>query len=300
MLTEQVMRGILHELPGQTFAFKRMQRLWTPEEAARFEQELEYLSGKYPVDEVVESYVYYTKNMMDETKYFHEHGDYRYHSFEEVNRLFYSDQEATTKSMIGLCLAEYLWESLLLTHRFFEREIREAEGENYLEIGPGHGKYFCEAYNLGQFKKYTAVDVSPTAISLTAEYMNSCGNIQKAYELRCQDATLLDPEKEKYDFITIQEVLEHLEDPEGMLQKIGELLTAEGKGYVLVPICGPSPRHIYLFRNRAHVRSVVEEAGLEIVREKYITSNNMPAEEAEAKMLPINAALIVKKEKQNL
>ena len=67
------------------------------------------------------------------------------------------------------------------------------------------------------------------------------------YSLLCQDATRLDPEKEKYDFVTIQEVLEHLEDPEGMLRKIGELLTPEGKAYAMMPICAPSTQHIFLF-----------------------------------------------------
>lgn len=298
MLAEQVMRGILHELPGQTFVFKRMQRLWTQEEKDRFERELEYLTEKHTVKEIVDSYVYFTETTMEERKYFQKHGDYRCHSFAEVNEKFYSNQETTTRRMIGLCLAEYLWETVLLTHRFFEREIWEAKGENYLEIGPGHGKYFCEAYNLGRFKKYVAVDISPTSIALTAEFMKDHGiNRGGVYSLLCQDATQLDPEKEKYDFVTIQEVLEHLEDPEGMLRKIGDLLTSEGKAYALMPICAPSPQHIFLFQNRAHVRAIVERAGLEIVKEEYITANDMPVEEAEAKRLPIDAALIVKRKK---
>ena len=82
-----------------------------------------------------------------------------------------------------------------------------------------------------------------------------------------------------------------------MLRKIGELLTPEGRAYALMPICAPSPQHIFLFQNRAHVRSIVERAGLEIVKEEYITANDMPAEEAEAKRLPIDAALIVKRKK---
>ena len=55
------MKGILHELPGQTFAFKRMQSLWTPEEAVRFERELEYLTGKYSLQQVIDGYVYLTE-----------------------------------------------------------------------------------------------------------------------------------------------------------------------------------------------------------------------------------------------
>ena len=164
MLRDQVISGILHKLPGQTFVFKRMQRLWTPEEAERFEDELAFLSRKYSVEKIIDGYVYLTGMTMEESKYFQEHGDYRYHSFDEVNRNMYADREKMTLCMLGLSLTEYLWETGLRIHRFYTGEIREAKGENYLEIGPGHGKYFWEAYGLGRFKKYVAVDISPTAI----------------------------------------------------------------------------------------------------------------------------------------
>ena len=300
MLSEQLVDQIMREAPpGQVFSIRRVRSMWTPAEAQRFEREVCSLSEKYSMEEMVEGYLYLTNMTMQEAAWFREHGDYRYHSFEEVNRNVYSNTGRMTSLMIGLSVAEFLWETLLRSHRFYESVIQEAKGENYLEIGPGHGKYFCEAYNLGQFKKYVAVDVSPASIALTEEFLQKNRNTrERAYELLCQDATLLDPEKEKYDFVTVQEVLEHLEDPEGMLRKIRELLTPGGRAYALMPICSPSAQHIFLFRDRAHVRSIVERAGLEIVKEKYITTNsNIDADTAEEKKLPINAALIVRKKR---
>ena len=81
-----------------------------------------------------------------------------------------------------------------------------------------------------------------------------------------------------------------------MLRKIGELLTPAGRAYALMPICSPSAQHIFLFRDRAHVRSIVERAGLEIVKEEYITTNGtIDAGTAERKKQPINACLVVRK-----
>lgn len=199
--------------------------------------------------------------------------------------------------MLGLSLAEYLWETTLRIHRFFEKEIRNAYGDCYLEIGPGHGKYFGEAYELGQFKRYVGIDVSQTAIAMTESHMKRCKRSQSAskdYELICEDVISWDTH-EKYDFIVIQEVLEHLEDPLGMLKKLRELLSLNGKAYVLMPICAPSAQHIFLFRDTDHVRDLVGQAGLEIVKEEYITANSVTIETAEKKRLPINACLIVKK-----
>lgn len=173
MLTEQLISYILHKLPGQTFSIRRVRGMWTAEEEERFGKELEYLTGRYPLETIGEGYVRFTLSVMEETKYFKAHGDYRSHSFAEVNERVYADEQQTTYYMLGLSVTEYLWETVLRIHRFYENIIRQVQGEKYLEIGPGHGKYFREACELGRFKKYVAVDVSPTAIAMTEEYMQS-------------------------------------------------------------------------------------------------------------------------------
>lgn len=296
MLTEQVINRVLQKLPGQAFTIKRLAKMWTPEEKNRFERELEYLTEKYSLEKVVDGYVLMTNSTVNETKYFKEHGDYRYHSFEEVNRNIYANQEEMTLRMLGLCLAEYFWETVLKIHRFYEKVIKTVSGERYLEIGPGHGKYFLEAYNLGRFKEYVAVDVSQTSIDMTDEYMKRYAkdSEEKEYKLICQDATLLNTDIQ-YDFIVIQEVLEHLEDPLQMLKTIHSLLTPTGTAYALMPITAPSRVHIFLFKNVAHVKNMVEEAGFEIVTEEYVTANKVTIEDAEERKLPINACLLLKK-----
>ena len=293
MLTERLLDGILRKLPGQTFTIKRVRKMWTQEEEARFERELEYLTEQHPLERIVDGYVFLTETTMEEGRYFQERGGYRYHSFEEVDKRVYADREKMTLCMLGLSVAEYLWETILLIHRFYEKTIRKVCGGSYLEIGPGHGKYFPEAYNLGKFQKYVAVDVSKTAIGMTDAYMKRYAVPGGYYELLCRDATELDT-REKYDFIVAQEVLEHLEDPLGMLRKIGSLLSENGQAYVLMPIMAPSKQHIFLFRDVQHVKQMVKQAGLEIVEEAYITAKGMPVEEAEKKRLPVNACLIVK------
>lgn len=170
MMIEQFMTAILRRLPVQTFSFKRVKNLWTPEEKARFERELERLTERYTLEQLVDSYVSIVEETLEERKYFNEHGDYRCHSFEEINKKYYSNRgEEMVRGYIALSLLEYLWEHILWTHRFFEKAIDEAYGDRYLEIGPGHGKYFVEALNKGHFKEYTAVDVSPTSIEMTRE-----------------------------------------------------------------------------------------------------------------------------------
>ena len=107
------------------------------------------------------------------------------------------------------------------------------------------------------------------------------------YRCFCQDATTLD-ENEKYDLVVIQEVLEHIEDPLAMMKKIRNILTDNGRAYLLMPICAPAIYHIYLFKNRKQVHDLVEQAGLEIIAEEDITQNSVLPETAESKLLPID------------
>ena len=177
MLSEKFLDEIMRKVPpGQVFSIRRVRGMWTSEEAERFEWEIRSLLEKYSMDEMVAGYLYLKNMTMQETVWFREHGDYHYHSFEEVNRNVFSNKERMTSLMIGLSVAEFLWETLLRSHRFFEKVFQKVEGKNYLEIGPGHGKYFCEAYNLGRFQKYVAVDVSPVSIALTEEFVQKHGN----------------------------------------------------------------------------------------------------------------------------
>lgn len=294
-LTEYLIDKILHELPGQVFSVKKVRKEWTGEEKQRFEQELQYLTEKYSIDEIVKGYVFYTNSVMEEARYFKEHEDYRCHSFEEVDNYIYSDPERMKLYMLGLAIAEYLWMTVLKIHRFYAELIQNVSGNHYLEIGPGHGKYFLEAYNHQNFQRYDAVDVSETAIVMTRDYMNRYrrrGGVK--YQLICRDATDLSA-VEEYDFIVVQEVLEHIEDPEGMLRSIHRMLTPEGRVYALFPINAPSPAHIFLFYSIDHVKETVSKAGFEIVKEEYIVANGVTSEQAAEKKLPIDACLVLRK-----
>lgn len=295
-MIDKLLAAIGHRIPGQIFSLKRIRNKWTEEEMARFAQEIVYFSECYSFELLVEGYVYFTQNYIDESKYFETHKKYRCQSFEEVECSLYSDERNMTLYMLGLCMAEYLWETTLRIHRFFESLSGRLSGRHYLEIGPGHGKYFLEAYNLQRFNSYTGIDVSKTAIDMSEDYMRRYArkDSSTSYSLLCADATRYETE-ERYDFIVIQEVLEHIEDPLGMLRSLRELLTEDGKIYALMPINAPSPAHIFRFESIEHVKQIVTDAGLQIEEEEYITANNVTLEEAEKNLRPINACLLLKR-----
>src|SRR6185312_17119874 len=111
-----------------------------------------------------------------------------------------------------------------------------------LEVGVGHGFYLSKALEiLDNATAVTAVDISETSIEMAQNFVNDS---RVAYKLKY----IFDfNNDEKYDFITLGEVLEHMEDPLTLLLKLNELLSDDGTLFFTTPTNAPAIDHIYLF-----------------------------------------------------
>ena len=126
------------------------------------------------INEIAECYLLFIQVVIEETKYFAEHGSYRYNTFNEVSSDVYFNDSYMTKYMIGLGLSTYLLNFHLDSMRFFDSFIRNVRGSRYLEIGPGHGEYFVKAIELSGLKFFHAVDLSKTCVEMTNKYTQFC------------------------------------------------------------------------------------------------------------------------------
>jgi 2-polyprenyl-3-methyl-5-hydroxy-6-metoxy-1,4-benzoquinol methylase len=178
---------------------------------------------------------------------------------------------------------------------FFSKVIKD-NGKNtqhYLEVGGGHGLYASEAISIiGDKASYDIVDISQSSIDIAKKMIN---NDNVNYNL--SDVFEYSPGK-KFDFITMGEVLEHVEEPLKLLEKLFTLLTDDGKLFITVPTNGPTIDHIYLFNNADEIREMIYSAGFQIKNEFCIYSENLPAEIAEKyKVSMMFAGLLVKQSK---
>lgn len=254
---------------------------------------VEFYMRHWTLEELADAYLMFVHDTMKKADYFARTGRYRYSTFREVEEKVYQNRSYMSKYMVGLSLSSCLWENHLKLKRWFEKKINQLKGKNYLEIGPGHGKYFCMAVNGGQFVQYDAVDVSESSITQTKEYLaHFCNNKDVKYRLIQEDFYRFVPE-EQYDCLIAMEVLEHLEDPAGMLRK---LVSCGRKGshiLLTVPINAPEVDHIYLFHNIREVEDMVQQAGIEILDCCYVTSREgISIEKAESKRFPVIAGIL--------
>ncbi|ANF50422.1 hypothetical protein A0O34_07780 [Chryseobacterium glaciei] len=218
-------------------------------------------------------------------------GKYRNTSFDAVNKAMYNNPEVMVSHMHGLLLSQFLWKHHYDVYQYFKNEIQKyLPVQSYLEIGAGHGLYFEAAMEkIGDDCTFEALDISETSLELTKSLIKSDKVI---YHLKnVFDYT---DEDEKKDFITMGEVLEHVEDPLALLTKIKSLIKPDGTIFITTPTNAPSIDHIYLFNNVQEIRDLINEAGLEIVDERYFVSEDVDLEKAEKRKIATMYASFLK------
>jgi 2-polyprenyl-3-methyl-5-hydroxy-6-metoxy-1,4-benzoquinol methylase len=259
-----------------------------------FDKYKSYLEkNQMTLDFGVNCYLHMIEDMINERYEFIRTGKYSNSSFEDVEKRIYGNHEIMNYHMHGLVLAQFLWFDQYDRILFFVQNINKYIKKNngkYLEIGGGHGLYMNEAFNLlPEIKQFDLVDISQSSLNLAVGIIN---NDKINYYLR----NVFDfYEDEKYDFITIGEVIEHVEEPVALLKKAAELLTENGVCYITTPINAPMIDHIYLFNNEDEIRGLVKESGFEVIEEKIVISEKMTKEKAAKHKVPVMYAAFLRK-----
>lgn len=258
-----------------------------------FEQYQRYLNENgMDLDFGIDCYLHMIEDMLQERLRFIREGKYTNTSFEEVEKRVYGNSQIMTYHMHGLVLAQFLWFDQYERILFFKTQFPKYfdRSKSYLEVGGGHGLYAFEAYRMVPgCKKFDLVDISESSLELAKGVLNN-------NEIHFHHKNIFDfNTDDKYDFITMGEVLEHLENPMEMLGKIWEMLTERGICYVTTPINAPMIDHIYLFSNEEEIRQLFDRAGFAILEEKIVISEKITEKQAAKFKVPIMYAAFIQK-----
>jgi 2-polyprenyl-3-methyl-5-hydroxy-6-metoxy-1,4-benzoquinol methylase len=206
-------------------------------------------------------------------------GRYTSTSFAEVNERVYGNPKVMSYYMHGLLLSQVLWAHHYKMLRFFHSGLeKRASGiKHYMEVGGGHGMFLADA--LGMVKggeTFTMVDISPASLEMAQEFVPH--DPRSSFKLADVFAY---EHGEKMDFITMGEVMEHVEDPVALLARLRTFLKDDGRVFITTPTNAPAIDHIFLFTSAEHIRQVIQAAGFDIEEELGIWSEELPPEQLE-------------------
>jgi len=224
-------------------------------------------------------------------------GKYTSSTFEEVNARVYARPETMEYYMHGLIMSNFLWKHHYQVFRYFTDSLpgyRDTT-KSYLEVGAGHGLYLSSALEiLDDDTAFTVVDISKTSIEMAKRFTNDTRvvfNLENIFDFA---------DDRKYDFITLGEVLEHVEDPLKLLVKLNDLLNPNGTLFITTPTNAPAIDHIYLFNNVEEIQEMVKSAGFRITSEKALLSEDVsPEKAAKFKIAILYGAFLKKRDANN-
>ena len=91
-----------------------------------------------------------------------------------------------------------------------------------------------------------------------------------------------------FDFISMGEVLEHVNSPQILLNKLKSMLSKKGQAFVSTCVNCPTIDHIYHYKTVDEIREMINNAGLSIKDEKILPVERVPMQEIISKKITIN------------
>lgn len=253
---------------------------------------LEFLDAKGLEPEfVADAYLKMCKDMLSQQIAFKRTGAYSCSHSDDAFAQVYSSETEMSSYMYGLALSQYLWPNHYALFRYFQDVCAGLKGvRRYLEIGPGHGLYLIEAMRLFPGAQFSAVDISPVSLRISQELVSHFAQ-GRACSFRVKDAR--EVTGETYDFISMCEVLEHLDETLPLLKKLHSMTTPGGRVFITTCANCPAIDHTYLYDSVGHIRRELHSAGFQILQDLPLAVGDIPEDQWEGQRAEVNYAALL-------
>ena len=211
-------------------------------------------------------------------------------AYEEV----YSKPEVMRYYMIGLLLSYMFWPNHYTMLRFLDDHLEGRTIKRYLEIAPGHGLFATHAIQQSPSLSGTLVDLSPTSLEMTKSILKAFDVDTSRLRFVQGDFMKTDLGESNFDFISMGEVIEHVNEADVMMAGAAKLLSEDGSIFMTTCANCPALDHVYHFHNVKEIRELIAAAGLKIEAEMWLPADPIPEHMWEKELVTVNYCCILK------
>jgi len=245
----------------------------------------------------INAYLKLCSDMMVSQLYFYEHKKYPLNEQSDAFKKVYDNINEMKSYMIGVAISQFLWPTHYAMHSFFIKNINNFKGNvnNYLEIGCGHGLFLLEA--IKKFKKianFEIVDISKTSIEITKSIISFLVKEKLKVNYLLNDIFKVNFQK-KFEFITMGEVLEHVDKPYLLLKKIHDLISETGEMFLSTCVDCPSIDHVYHFKSVKEIEDMIVDSGFKIIDNLVLPVEDRSMDEIIKNKITINYCALLQK-----
>lgn len=251
------------------------------------------IKNNLSIDYAVDSYISLCNEFLKDQIKFQKTGQYPTQDSSVVNDLVYMNKDKMLPYMIGLAISIFLWETHNKIYEFFKSFLHDNKDQlnSYLEIGPGHGLFLNQSIKiLRNIDTFNVVDISPISINISKSIIEM---LQPATKCNFMLKNIFDFKTDtKYDFIVMGEVLEHVDNPKELLQKISLYVNK----YIFITTCVhcPAVDHLYHFKSIDEIEEMIIDSGFKIVDKLILPVEDKPMVDIVKEKTTINYCAVLK------
>jgi SAM-dependent methyltransferase len=240
-----------------------------------FEEHLGLLRRAFPERPwpswAVEGFIRFNREILREEKRFRQSGKYsaRPEDFDRILEDTYDNSDVMQRYyLVGLYCSYFVWPHHYEILSFFREAFLNAEREEpetLSEWGVGHGLFSLLALRRWKRARAVLADISRHSLSFSQAILTAAGCMERCVA-RIGDVTK-EPEEAQVDRIICGELLEHVPEPEVLLDRMRRGLRPGGVAYLTGAVNAPQSDHVSLFRSPEELIALVERRGFQISRQ---------------------------------
>ena len=255
--------------------------------------------GENWIQTLVDGYFFMLMDMNRSQIEYEDRGEYSKKSFDDVYDSVYNDEKVMDLYHWGVYVCNFAWEHHVeiynLYRKFFLPLLNVKDEGRILDLGSGSGLWsFLTTHFLPQWTSH-GFDISKKSIELSTAMAKSSG-LDSRLEFKVYDALTFEG-TEKYNAGISCFLMEHLEEPKLLLQKMALNLETKAYAFITAALTAAEVDHISEFRRESEIVLMAEQAGFRVIS---MESSAPPSHLDSYKFLPRALALILQKRKNDI